>query len=217
MKSETEPFIRYSSFEYKQVLSAGLTNRLLTERRPRVLLHACCGSCATSCIERLVKDYSVTVFYYNPNITDEEEYFKRRDALLKFISEFNKDYPDNPVSYIEGEYEPDVFIKRAEKLRDEPEGGKRCSVCFDIRLAEAARVAKSIEADCYTTSLTVSPHKNFEDITARGKVFAEGCGIEYLAIDFKKQNGFGRSVELCKKYGIYRQNFCGCDYSRNKK
>ena len=185
----------------------------LEEHKPRVLLHACCGPCATSCIERLVSDYSVTVFYYNPNIMDSEEYFLRRDNLVRFINAFIEDRGTN-VAYLEGRYEPEVFIRRAEALRDEPEGGRRCSVCFELRLSETARMAQKLETDYFTTTMTVSPHKNYAAITACGQALAEGIRPEYLAIDFKKKNGFARSVELSKQYGLYRQRFCGCEYSR---
>ncbi|MBQ6582186.1 MAG: epoxyqueuosine reductase QueH [Mogibacterium sp.] len=188
-------------------------NLQLEDQRPRVLLHACCGPCATSCVERLADDYSVTVFYYNPNIMDAEEYFLRRDNLIRFLDAFNSDRKKH-IAYLEGAYEPDLFIRRAEALRDEPEGGRRCSICFEMRLAETARMAARLEMDYFTTTMTVSPHKNYEAITACGLSLAEGIRPDYLAIDFKKKNGFGRSVELSKQYGLYRQRFCGCEYSR---
>ncbi len=183
--------------------------------RASVLLHACCGPCASACIERLSSDYNVTVFFYNPNIMDSEEYMIRRDALLKFINEFNEENIGNTyVNYIEGEYEPLSFIKRADRLKDEPEGGKRCDVCFEMRLSETAIKAAELGIDYFTTSMSISPHKNYEKIRNLGISLESRVKSKFLDIDFKKKNGFGRSIELSKKHGLYRQNFCGCEYAR---
>lgn len=215
LKKESAAFCRYSSSEYAQVSQNEYRNLALGRDKPRLLMHACCGPCATACVERLADDYSITVFYYNPNITDEKEYFLRRDALTQFIDAFNRDHPDlTPVSYIEGDYAPETFIRKAGPLAAEPEGGRRCNVCFEIRLAETARVARELAFDCFTTTLTVSPHKDFKLISEIGTALGQGAGVEYLAIDFKKKNGFQRSIELSKQYGLYRQNFCGCEYAR---
>ena len=187
---------------------------MINNNRPFLLMHACCGPCSTSCVERLYEDYAITLFYYNPNITDSEEYFLRRDNLLKFINAFNKEHPGADVKYIEGEYEPEEYIKRAQSLADEPEGGKRCTVCFNMRLSKTAAMADKVGADFFTTTLTVSPHKNYPLISKIGNMLGNSTKAEYLDIDFKKKNGFGRSVELSKKYGLYRQRFCGCEYAR---
>lgn len=183
--------------------------------RPSVLLHACCGPCASACIERLSTDYNVTVFFYNPNITDNEEYLMRRGALLKFINEFNEENIGNTyVEYIEGEYEPINFIKRADRFKDEPEGGKRCDICFEMRLSETAMKAGELGIDYFTTSMSISPHKNYDKIRRIGLDLESKVRSKFLDIDFKKKNGFGRSIELSKKHGLYRQCFCGCDYAR---
>lgn len=185
------------------------------ETKPRVLLHACCGPCSTSCIERLAPDYAVTAYYYNPNITDREEYYLRRDTLMQFIRAFNEDHRDEfVISYIEGAYEPQKYIEKAEPLREEPEGGRRCDVCFAMRLAETARMAAELEMDYFTTTMSVSPHKNYDKIRTLGMSLQQQTGVKFLDVDFKKKNGFGRSVELSKQYGLYRQNFCGCEYAR---
>jgi len=185
------------------------------ERKPRLLLHACCGPCATSCVERLAEKYQITVYYYNPNITDREEYYLRRDTLLQFISAFNEENKDICfVDYLEGEYDPDRYLCRTAALKDEPEGGKRCDVCFTMRLADTARRAKELDFDFFTTTMSVSPHKNYDKIKTLGLALEQETGAAFLDIDFKKKNGFGRSVELSKKYGLYRQNFCGCEYAR---
>ncbi len=185
------------------------------QRKPSLLLHACCGPCSTSCIERLCMDYSITVYYYNPNITDKEEYYLRRDTLIQFIKAFNDDHKDLcHVDYMEGEYEPAKYIKAAEPLKDEPEGGLRCDVCFAMRLAETARKAGELGIAYFTTTMSVSPHKNYDKIKTLGMSLEESTSSRFLDIDFKKKNGFGRSVELSKQYGLYRQNFCGCEYAR---
>ena len=184
--------------------------------KPEILLHACCGPCATSCIERLIQAYTVYVYYYNPNITDVEEYYLRRDNLVKFINAYNDDNPYGFVTYIEGKYDPKEYLARTEALKHEPEGGRRCAVCFDMRLEETACTAKKLGIDKFTTSMTVSPHKNYKLISETGFKYAEKYGLEYVAEDFKKKNGFARSVELSKQYGLYRQKFCGCEYARNR-
>ena len=185
------------------------------QRKPSLLLHACCGPCSTSCVERLCRDYSITVYYYNPNITDREEYYLRRDTLLQFLKAFNEEYKDTCyISYLEGEYEPDKYLARCTPLKDEPEGGARCDICFAMRLAETARKAGELGIDYFTTTMSVSPHKNYDKIKTLGMSLEENTSSRFLDIDFKKKNGFGRSVELSKKYGLYRQNFCGCEFAR---
>lgn len=209
------PFANINQNIFENAEVSNIQGLLLQEQKPKVLLHACCGPCATSCVERLAFDYSVTVYYYNPNIMDPEEYFLRRDTLVKFLDAFNEENKGKTVvNYVEGIYEPEAFIKRAQALANEPEGGKRCSVCFEMRLADTARMAEKLQMDYFTTTMTVSPHKNFAAITAVGESFAESIAPDYLAIDFKKKNGFGRSVEMSKQYDMYRQRFCGCEYSR---
>lgn len=187
----------------------------LAPKKPNVLLHACCGPCATSCVERLAPDYAVTVYYYNPNITDREEYLLRRDTLKHFIDEFNSEYGAlYTVGFLEGAYEPDKFIEKASPLKDEPEGGRRCDICFAMRLKETARMASKLEMEYFSTTMSVSPHKDYEKIKSLGSMLEEETAAQFLDVDFKKKNGFGRSVELSKKYGLYRQNFCGCEYAR---
>jgi predicted adenine nucleotide alpha hydrolase (AANH) superfamily ATPase len=148
---------------------------------------------------------------------DREEYYLRRDTLLQFIRDFNKEHADTcVVNYLEGAYEPERFIEKAEPLRDEPEGGRRCDVCFAMRLTDTAYMARELEMDFFTTTMSVSPHKNYDKIRTLGLELEEKTGVRFLDIDFKKKNGFGRSVEMSKQYGLYRQNFCGCEYARSK-
>lgn len=179
--------------------------------KPTVLLHACCGPCSTACVERLLPDYQVTLYYYNPNITDREEYLKRRDTLLQFLEDYGQ-----PIKFIEGDYDTELWLDMTKELKDEPERGKRCDVCFSMRLAKTAEKAKELGFDYFTTTMSVSPHKNYAKIYELGKSL-ESDDTRFLDIDFKKKNGFARSVEMSKEYGMYRQNFCGCEYAREAK
>ena len=180
-----------------------------------VLLHSCCGPCSTACIERLLPDYKVTVFFYNPNITDREEYEKRREAQIKFLKEYNERISeDDRVEFIEGEYLPDDFFEVCSGFSNEPEGGRRCTECFKLRMERTAQVALKTGNSMFGTTLTVSPHKNYMLISAIGTELERVYGIEFLDVDFKKKAGFQRSIQMSKEYGLYRQNYCGCVYSR---
>ena len=182
---------------------------------PKLLLHSCCGPCSTAVIESLAGAFSLTVFFYNPNITDREEYLKRRESQLHFIDEYNKNVSvDKQIAFLEGEYLPAEFYEAAKGLEPEPEGGKRCTECFRLRLEKTAQAAKMGGYDFFTTTLTVSPHKNYPLISSIGKELALTYGISFLDRDFKKKDGFKRSIELSKKYGLYRQNYCGCEFSK---
>ena len=215
MKDECRPVVNMSSVTGLEGADAEMFSVALDQRKPSILLHACCGPCATACVERLVPDYEVTVYYYNPNITDREEYYLRRDTLLQFIRAFNEEHKDTYfVSYVEGSYDPDRYLEKCTPLADEPEGGARCDICFAMRLAETARKAGELGIDYFTTSMSVSPHKNYDKIKTLGLSLEEQTSSRFLDIDFKKKNGFGRSVELSRKYGLYRQNFCGCEFAR---
>lgn len=179
-----------------------------------LLLHSCCGPCSTACIERLLPDFKVTVFFYNPNITEAEEYELRKANQIKFIEEFNLTVdPEDQVCFIEGEYLPEDFFEVCSGFSNEPEGGLRCTECFKLRLNRAAQVAQKEGYSCFGTTLTVSPHKNYPLISAIGKEFETVYGVQFLDMDFKKKAGFQRSIELSKEYGLYRQNYCGCIYS----
>lgn len=182
--------------------------------RLSLLLHSCCGPCSSSVIERLAGEFNITVLYYNPCITDEEEYKRRRAAQILFIEKFNAERIDLPdIGFIEGPYEPGAFLEMVRGHEEDHEGGQRCSLCFRQRLEKAAETAAFQGFDLFGTTLTVSPHKNFEIISAIGKDIAARYGIGFLDRDFKKQDGFKRSIELSRKYGLYRQNYCGCKYS----
>lgn len=215
MKDECSSVLNMNCMTGRENGDSELFRISLEQRKPSILLHACCGPCSTSCVERLAPDYSITVYYYNPNITDREEYYLRRDTLLQFIKAFNEEHKDSYfVSYIEGEYDPERYIAKCGPLADEPEGGARCDLCFAMRLAETARKAGEMGIDYFTTTMSVSPHKNYDKIKTLGMSLEEQTSSRFLDIDFKKKNGFGRSVELSRHYGLYRQNFCGCEYAR---
>lgn len=184
------------------------------ERKPatkRILLHSCCGPCSSAVIERLAPDYEISLFYYNPNITNRDEYEHRlaeQKRLLNLISD------EVQVKFVEAEYDPAKFYECAKGLESEPEGGRRCEECFRLRIAETARVAASEGYDCFDSTLSVSPHKNYKTISRIGRELAEEYGIEFLAGDYKKRDGYLRSVRLAEKYELYRQNYCGCEFSR---
>lgn len=183
--------------------------------KPALLLHSCCGPCSTSVIERLVTDYDITVFFYNPCITDEEEYIKRRNSQIRYIENVNINLClGHKINFIEGEYEPDEYYKIAAGFSNEPEGGRRCRVCFQMRLEKTARTAACRGFEIFTTTLSVSPHKNHSLISEIGNELSEKYSIEFLDTDFKKKAGFQRSIQLSKEYGLYRQDYCGCQYSK---
>ena len=180
-----------------------------------VLLHSCCGPCSTACIERLLPDYRITVFFYNPNITDADEYERRKAAQIQFLNAYNERIPEEDrVAFIEGEYLPEDYVNVCSGCSNEPEGGKRCTECFKLRMNRTAQVALKTGNPIFGTTLTVSPHKNYPLISAIGTQLADIYGLEFLDIDFKKRAGFQRSIELSKEYGLYRQNYCGCEYSK---
>lgn len=189
-----------------------------TLSKPSILLHSCCGPCSTAVVERLVEDYEVTVFFYNPNITDEEEYERRRMAQKSFVKQFNEDpaYPYK-IGYREGPYNPESFYRIAANLEDQPEGCRRCENCFWLRLEETAQMASIGKYDLFATTLSVSPHKDYKVISAIGGKLAGIYNVGFLDFDFKKKAGFQRSIELSKKYDLYRQHYCGCEYSKPEK
>ena len=184
-------------------------------QKPGLLLHSCCGPCSTAVIERLAEEFEITVFFYNPCITDEEEYVLRRENQRKFLKAFNEGRMGRGrIRMIEGPYRPGAFFQIAEGLEEEPEGGRRCLRCFAQRLEKTAETAQMTGKDYFGTTLTVSPHKNYRKISEIGQNIALRYGLTFLDRDFKKKDGFRRSIELSKKYGLYRQDYCGCEFSR---
>lgn len=180
---------------------------------PTLLLHACCAPCSSYCLEYLSQYFSITVLFYNPNISPESEYIKRVEEIKRLISELPV---KNKVSLLEGRYLPAEFYNSVKGLENEPEGGKRCHVCYELRLREAAITAKELKFDYFTTTLSISPLKNAEKLNEIGGKLSDEYGISYLYSDFKKKNGYKRSIELSKEYNLYRQNFCGCVFSKQE-
>ncbi len=175
--------------------------------KKKLLLHSCCGPCSTACIERLRPFFEITVIYYNPNIEPKEEYEHRKKVQKEFLEKID-------IPFIESDYENESFLEKTKSLALEPEGGKRCPICFSLRLEYTANVAKKKGFDYFTTTLTVSPHKNSQIINSIGQEIEKKVGVKYLVADFKKREGYKRSIELASEYVLYRQNYCGCHYSR---
>lgn len=180
----------------------------------RLLLHACCAPCSSSVLERIANHFKITIFYYNPNITDFLEYQKRVNEIERLISIINPKYE---VSLKLGEYEPDKFFEIAKGLENEPERGARCYKCYNLRLEETAKVAEELGFPYFSTTLTLSPHKNALWLNEIGEKLNSKYATTYLYSDFKKKNGYIRSIELSKEYNLYRQDFCGCIYSKKNK
>ena len=181
------------------------------EEGSKLLLHACCAPCSSAVLERLANFFKISIFYYNPNITEEEEYQKRINELKRFISEFKTKYP---VEIIEGNYEPSKFMEMAKGLENEPERGKRCFKCYELRLEETAKIAEKLGFNHFATTLTLSPHKNANWINEIGEELNKKYKSNYLYSDFKKKEGYKKSIELSKTYNLYRQDYCGCIYSK---
>lgn len=186
---------------------------------PSLLLHACCAPCSSACLERLAFSFEITVFYYNPNITSKDEYQKRVDEEERFINEFNNNHANAsgfiPVKFIEGRYDPEKFYDISKGLESCPEGGERCFRCYALRLDESAKAAKEGNYDYFTTTLTISPLKNADKLNEIGEQLAVKHNTRFLPSDFKKKDGYKRSIELSKEYDLYRQNYCGCEFSKN--
>ena len=178
---------------------------------PKLLLHSCCAPCSSRCIEFLSEYFDITVLYYNPNISPEEEYEKRKQEQIKFINEFNS---KNKLDFMDIEYNYDDFLNIARGMEKEKEGGPRCFKCYNLRLEKTAQVAKENNYDYFGTTLTVSPYKNSQVLNQIGEELSKKYDIKYLYSDFKKNEGYKRSIELSKVYNLYRQDYCGCIYSK---
>lgn len=186
-------------------------------KKEKLLLHSCCGPCSTAVIEKIAEEFDITIFFYNPNIDDEEEYEKRKENQIKYINIYNEGKSEEEkVKFLEGDYRIEDFIAASEGLEHEKEGGARCRECFKLRLGETAKQAVSDGYRHFGTTLTVSPHKNYSLISEIGHALEEAAdfNIQFLDRDFKKQDGYRRSVELSKEYELYRQRYCGCSFSK---
>lgn len=211
---------------YQLILDNIIKEDLKSDRIKKLLLHACCAPCSSYCIEYLALYYDITIYYFNPNITAKEEYDRRAEEIKRFVAEFNKNHSGaaveagdeireyKRVKLIFGEYDNRLFFDKVKGLEKEPEGGKRCYECYKLRMEDTAREALRQGYDYFSTTLSISPHKNAQWLNEIGESLSEKYGISYLFSDFKKRNGFKRSIELSAQYNLYRQNFCGCIYSR---
>ena len=197
---------------YQLVLDKTLAQITKEGRRPSLMLHSCCAPCSSYVLEYLNTYFDITVFYYNPNISPKEEYFHRVEEIKRLISEMCPF-----VSFSEGKYEPERFYEMAKGLEQEPERGKRCLKCYRMRLEETAAAARSANSDFFTTTLSISPQKSSVVLNEIGKSVSEEYGVPYLFSDFKKKGGYKRSIELSAEYGLYRQNYCGCIFSKNER
>lgn len=179
------------------------------EDKPRLLLHSCCAPCSSACIERLKDFFEITIYYYNPNLDSYEEYALRSSEQLRLSKEFG-------VNCEIEDYSKQDFYSAINGLENCPEGGERCSVCFGIRLDKTAKYAKKNGFDYFATTLTISPLKNAEKLNEIGNALAQKHGVKFLPSDFKKKGGYLRSIELSKEFSLYRQNYCGCEFSKEK-
>ena len=199
-----------NKINYQKELDKIILNITKSGALPRLMLHSCCAPCSSYVIEYLNPYFNITVLYYNPNISPVEEYEKRKAEQIRFIKEFDS---VNPVHICDCDYDGKKYEEAIKGLENEPEGGLRCVKCFYLRLEETAKTAKKLNFDYFCTTLSISPLKNAELLNKIGKNLSEKYDIKYLPSDFKKREGYKRSVELSKKYNLYRQNFCGCLYS----
>ena len=184
------------------------------KRVPKLLLHSCCAPCSSYVIEYLSSYFSITVFYYNPNIYPDEEYEKRVKEQKRFIETFPAKYP---VDFVSGTFDKERFYETVRGYEQEKEGGERCFRCYRLRLEETAKLASRMQADYFTTTLSISPMKNAAKLNEIGEELAQQYHVPYLPSDFKKKNGYKRSVELSALYGMYRQDYCGCVFSRQER
>lgn len=198
---------------YSKELDAFIEDFQKKGEYPKLLLHACCAPCSSYCMEFLRNYFDITVFFYNPNITEDAEYHKRVQEEKRLISEYNKK-EGRKIEILEGEYKPSDFFEAVKGFEDCKEGGERCRKCFELRLSETATVAKDKGFDFFTTTLTISPLKNADVLNEVGEMAGKAVGIAFLPSDFKKKDGYKRSIELSKEYGLYRQDYCGCSFSK---
>lgn len=195
---------------YQKELDQILTENQKEEKIPVLLLHSCCAPCSSYVLEYLSEYFKITVFYYNPNIYPESEYTKRILEQQKLISEMHF---KNSVSFLAGSYDKEQFYEMAKGLEEVKEGGERCMKCYEMRLKKTAQKAAEGGFDFFTTTLSISPMKNAQKLNEIGRSVGAEYGMEYLLSDFKKKNGYKRSIELSAIYGLYRQDYCGCEFS----
>lgn len=200
-----------NKINYQSVLDNTIKKITSENRVPTLIIHSCCAPCSSYVLEYLSQYFKITVLYYNPNIFPREEYEYRISEQERLIKTMNF---VNDVKLIGSEYTPKDFFNAVKGFEKEPEGGRRCELCFEVRLRYTAALAKKMNFDYFTTTLSISPLKNAQVLNELGIYIGQEYGVEYLQSDFKKRNGYKRSVELSKEYGLYRQDYCGCVYSK---
>ena len=201
------------SRNYQKELEQRIAKMEADGKKPTLLLHSCCAPCSSYVLEYLASHFQITDFYYNPNISPKQEYEERREELRRLIDEMGL---AGSVTFLEGEYRPEEFYAMAKGMENLPEGGERCFLCYEMRLREAAVQAKELGLDYFATTLTISPLKNAQKLNEIGERLAAEYGVAHLPSDFKKKNGYKRSVELSAEHHLYRQNYCGCVFSKRQ-
>ena len=196
---------------YQKELEKLIEKQQRDGKKPSLLLHSCCAPCSSYVLEYLAPYFNICDFYYNPNISPKQEYEDRKEELVRLIREMGL---STEVTFLEGTYRPEDFFAMAKGMEKLPEGGERCFKCYEMRLRESAKIAKEQGAEYFATTLTISPLKNAQKLNEIGERLAEEYGVKYLPSDFKKKNGYKRSVELSAQYELYRQNYCGCVFSK---
>ena len=198
---------------YQRELDKIISEIQKLNKKPTLLVHSCCAPCSSYVLEYLCEYFDITVLYYNPNISPIEEYEYRKEEQKRLISE---KFGTSLVKFLDCDYDNELYEEVVKGLENEPEGGRRCSVCFSLRLDKTAKIAKENNFDYFVTTLTISPLKNADLLNKIGNKIGEKYGVSFLPSDFKKKNGYKRSIELSKEYNLYRQNFCGCRFSKKE-
>ncbi|MCD7825385.1 MAG: epoxyqueuosine reductase QueH [Clostridiaceae bacterium] len=210
---ETDGEAKMNKINYQIELDHIIAGLEKENRVPRLLMHSCCAPCSSYCLHYLAEYFRITVFYYNPNISPQEEYRKRVAEQKRLIQQLPAKYS---ISFAEGVYDPERFYRMAEGMEELQEGGERCFACYELRQRKAAEYAKENGFDYFTTTLSVSPHKNAQKLNEIGLRLAQEYSVPYLVSDFKKKGGYLQSIQYSKEYGLYRQDYCGCEFSRRK-
>lgn len=206
--------------ELEQIIKREKCGEKAIDQKPTLLLHSCCAPCSSHCMEYLRRFFQITLLYYNPNITNQAEYQHRVEEQKRLIDCYNQiEVAEDGVAltritFLEGRYDPTEFLEIAKGYEEVPEGGERCFRCYRLRLQEAAVIARQLGMDYFTTTLTISPLKNAEKLNTIGEELSGEYGVAFLPSDFKKKNGYKRSIELSREYDLYRQDYCGCAYSK---
>jgi len=203
-----------NKINYQKELDTLIENLVKENKIPTLLLHSCCAPCSSYVLEYLSKYFKISILFYNPNIYPLEEYSRRVAEQKGLISALKV---KNEINFLEGRYDTENFYNIAKGLEDKKEGGERCFKCYELRLKEAAIIAKEHSYDYFTTTLSISPHKNAQKLNEIGENLSQEYNVKYLYSDFKKKEGYKRSIELSNEYNLYRQDYCGCVFSKNER